>query len=104
MRNADVFKIWLATVAVWLPLAWLISASLLAEIALQRLGGWLLQRGNDDLGETLTLAGEWLPRAMGHMWPVSWMMAASAAVGLGLLLEHGARRRASAVKKAGGEK
>lgn len=93
MKNIDIFKIWLATVTVWLPLAWLLAAGLLAEQQISQLANWLLSRGDNELSETLALAGQWLPAAMAKAWLLSWLLATVAAVGLGLLLEHGARRR-----------
>jgi hypothetical protein len=98
MKNVDIFKIWLATITVWLPVAWLLAAGLLAERQLSELARWLLGRGHNELGETLAFAGQWLPAAMAKAWPLSWLLATVAAVGLGLLLEHGARRRGSSKK------
>lgn len=98
MKNFDIFKIWLATITVWLPLAWLLAAGLLAEQQISHLANWLLSRGDNELGETLALAGQWLPAAMAKAWLFSWLLATVAAVGLGLLLEHGARRRGSSKK------
>lgn len=98
MKNADIFKIWLATITVWLPTAWLLAALLLAEPQLSQLARWLTGRGHDDLFETLAFAGQWLPAAMAKAWPLSWLLATVAAVGLGLLLEHGARRRSASRK------
>jgi hypothetical protein len=98
MKNADTFKIWLATVTVWLPTAWLLAAWLLSKSQLSHLTGWLAGRGDADLTETLAITGQLLPAEMGKAWPLSWLLATVTAAGLGLLLEHGARRRGASRK------